>query len=112
LLARHEIDLIRDTFMAEAKHGLVHGLSDFRSHQGNVYEASDPLSFYPRMMHPHNHLDKAVGPLARRDLLDARFDVILRDLLGEEPVAAQSMFYFKPPGRGGRICIRIISIFG
>jgi ectoine hydroxylase-related dioxygenase (phytanoyl-CoA dioxygenase family) len=35
-------------------------------------------------------------------MLDARFHAILRELLGEEPLAAQSMLYFKPPGARGQ----------
>lgn len=59
--------------------------------------ASDPLKRYPRVMMPH-HWD----PLARRWLLDPRVHDILAVLLGDEPVAAQSMYYFKPPGARGQ----------
>jgi hypothetical protein len=49
----------------------------------------DILRHYPRIMMPH------------------RFDEIsknsiLHDLFGEEPLASQSMFYFKPPGARGQ----------
>ncbi|MGY0489322.1 phytanoyl-CoA dioxygenase family protein [Streptomyces sp. WG-D5] len=57
----------------------------------------DPLLAYPRVMHPHRFND-----LARRRLLDPRFARVLTALLGEEPLAAQSMFYFKPPGARGQ----------
>jgi phytanoyl-CoA hydroxylase len=59
--------------------------------------ATDPLQRYPRVMMPH-HWD----PLARQWLLDPRVGAILRTLLGDEPIAAQSMFYFKPPGARGQ----------
>ena len=54
------------------------------------------------MMHPHRHPDKPVGPLALRTMLDPRIQAVLSDLLADEPIAAQSMFYFKPPGARGQ----------
>jgi phytanoyl-CoA hydroxylase len=102
LFAGHEIAEIRDTFMAEAKDGPVPGLSDMPKSRAAASDASDPLAFYPRMMHPHKHPGKAVGRLAMRYMRDARLRPILADLLGEEPLACQSMFYFKPPGARGQ----------
>ncbi|MFI9567249.1 phytanoyl-CoA dioxygenase family protein [Streptomyces rishiriensis] len=58
---------------------------------------ADPLRAYPRVLHPHE-----ISPLARRTLLDARLREALEELLGEEALAAQSMFYFKPPGARGQ----------
>ncbi|MFJ9705184.1 phytanoyl-CoA dioxygenase family protein [Streptomyces sp. NPDC101234] len=58
---------------------------------------ADPLHRYPRVMQPHE-----ISALARRFLLDARLRVILEGLFGEEVLAAQSMFYFKPPGARGQ----------
>jgi ectoine hydroxylase-related dioxygenase (phytanoyl-CoA dioxygenase family) len=37
-----------------------------------------------------------------RYMLDRRIEAILAGLMGEEPVAGQSMFYFKPPGARGQ----------
>ena len=54
--------------------------------QGNV------LLAYPRMMHPHR-----ISPLLKQYLLHPQITSILTQLLGEEPIAAQSMFYWKPP---------------
>jgi hypothetical protein len=99
LIAPDEIALIRDTFMAQASEGPVPGLSDIRS---GSPAGSDPLARYPRMMHPHKHDDKPVGPLARRYMLDARLEPVLAELFGEAPYACQSMFYFKPPGARGQ----------
>ena len=98
LFTPEEVAEIRETFMTQAKDGPVAGLSD------NWFQATpdDPLAFYPRMMHPHAHPELPVGPLALRYMLDARLQSILTDLYGEEPVAAQSMFYFKPPGARGQ----------
>lgn len=59
--------------------------------------SADPLHRHPRVMHPHE-----INELARRVLLDARLRDVLETLLGEEVLAAQSMFYFKPPGARGQ----------
>jgi phytanoyl-CoA hydroxylase len=58
---------------------------------------ADPLDVYPRMMHPHRVSDEVRGWMLHPPLAP-----ILRELLGEEPIAAQSMFYWKPPGGRGQ----------
>ncbi|MER5532734.1 phytanoyl-CoA dioxygenase family protein [Streptomyces mirabilis] len=58
---------------------------------------ADPLDAHPRVMHPHR-----ISELSLRRLLDPRLRRILETLLGEEVLAAQSMFYFKPPGARGQ----------
>ena len=93
-----EVAELRDTFTAQAANGPVPGLSDTHWALG----PDDPLARYPRMMHPHRHLDKPVGSLAMKYMLDRRVGDMLFDLLGEEAIAAQSMFYFKPPGARGQ----------
>lgn len=101
-----EVSEIRATFMDMAKDGPVDGLSEMRRKQvdGEVsgYDASDPLSFYPRMMQPHSHMDKPVGAVAMKYLIHPQLKSILSALFDEEPLAAQSMFYFKPPGARGQ----------
>ncbi len=98
-----EIEEIRGTFMDMAKDGPVPGLSDVpKARQGAPASANDPLLRYPRMMHPHKHADKPVGPLAMRYMRDPRLQPILAELFGESPYAVQSMFYFKPPGARGQ----------
>lgn len=57
----------------------------------------DPLREYPRMMMPHRADERS-----REWLLDSRIADVLRDLLEDEPIAAQTMFYFKPPGARGQ----------
>lgn len=57
----------------------------------------DILKMYPRMMHPHK-----VDALSMDYMLYPKIMHILADLLDEEPIAAQSMFYFKPPGARGQ----------
>ncbi|MER3404573.1 MAG: phytanoyl-CoA dioxygenase, partial [Chloroflexota bacterium] len=98
LFSPREVAEIREAFMAQAADGPVPGLSETSPN----YDSSDPLSRYPRMMHPHRHPELPVGPLSRRAMLDERVGAILWELMGEEPIAAQSMFYFKPPGARGQ----------
>jgi len=57
----------------------------------------DPLAQYPRIIHPHRR-DK----LSLDFLLDERLEKLLEGFLGEAPYAAQTMFYFKPPGGRGQ----------
>jgi phytanoyl-CoA hydroxylase len=62
-----------------------------------VRDTNDPLFQYPRLVHPHRTDENA-----RRYLLHPRVIECLRALFAEEPVAVQSMFYFKPPGARGQ----------
>ena len=98
LFSADEVDAFRKTFMEQMTDGPIEGLSDIRKD----FDPADPLSRYPRMLLPHLHPDKPVGPLAMRTMLDRRLEPILRSLFGEEPFAVQSMFYFKPPGARGQ----------
>jgi len=103
LFSAAEIEEIRGTFMEMAKDGPVPGLSDVpKAREGVPVSSNDPLLRYPRMMHPHKHPDKPVGPLAMRYMRDPRLRPILAELFGESPYAVQSMFYFKPPGARGQ----------
>lgn len=99
LYAADEVARIRDAFMDQAKDGPVDGLSD--GHH-RYCDPSDPLAFYPRMMHPHKHPELPVGALSLRYMLDRRLEALLAGFMGEAPAAAQSMFYFKPPGARGQ----------
>ena len=54
---------------------------------------SDPLKRYPRMVHMHRW-----DGISLDWLLDERIRIGLTALLGHEPYAVQTMFYFKPPG--------------
>lgn len=97
LYSAEEVRDIRVAFMTETKEGPVEGLSD-----RVAGDLSDPLTFYPRMMHPHLHTSREVGRIAHDFLLSPRLEPILTALLGEEPVGVQTMFYFKPPGARGQ----------
>lgn len=102
LFSPEDVESIKQTFMEQNADGPVEGLSEIRRGGKDGYSLDDPLSFYPRMMHPHKHQDKPVGPLSQRYMLDARVQTVLTALMGQEPVAAQSMFYFKPAGARGQ----------
>ena len=58
---------------------------------------SDPLKRYPRMVHMHRW-----DGISLDWLLDERIRICLTALLGHEPYAVQTMFYFKPPGARGQ----------
>lgn len=58
---------------------------------------ADPLLQWPRLMMMHRHDD-----ISRQWLLDQRINACLTALLGKEPYAVQSMFYFKPPQARGQ----------
>ncbi|MBB5077872.1 phytanoyl-CoA dioxygenase family protein [Nonomuraea endophytica] len=95
MLAPHEADLLREEFTRLHAAGPVPGhFSPKPQEPGLPY---DGLRAYPRIMHPHQ-----INDVALRYLLDARIAAVLRELLEEEPIAAQSMFYFKPPGARGQ----------
>jgi ectoine hydroxylase-related dioxygenase (phytanoyl-CoA dioxygenase family) len=102
LFSQAEVDAIRDAFMNQNANGPVPGLSETQRRNGVTYNDADPLSRFPRMMNPHRHPDKDVGPLSLRYLLDQRLEARLADLMGEDAIAAQTMFYFKPPGARGQ----------
>jgi len=95
LFTADEVAEIRDYFDSLGKSGTPiegHWFPDT-----SPEAASDPLKRYPRVMQPHRF-----NEMSKQYLLDARIHDILVALLGEEPVAAQTMFYFKPPGAKGQ----------
>ncbi|MDQ1910726.1 phytanoyl-CoA dioxygenase family protein [Paenibacillus sp. GD4] len=93
-LFRDEVDQIRDNFMQLYAGGPIPGCFEpVREEEAN----GDILKLYPRMMHPHR-----VNRLAMDYMVHPKVMNILADLYGEEPLAAQSMFYFKPPGARGQ----------
>jgi len=93
LLAPAEAELLINHFMA------LHANPPREFYNPASAEAAggDPLLMYPRVMQPHRFDD-----LSRQYLLDPRIWTVLRQLLDDEPVAAQSMFYFKPAGARGQ----------
>jgi len=97
LFSKEEIDGIRNRFMEASADGPIPGMSD-----SSGFSPSDPLSKYPRAMQPHWHPDSEAGMLARKYIIDGRIHDYLQPIMGEEPAAVQSMFYFKPPGARGQ----------
>ncbi len=58
----------------------------------------DVLLAYPRVMNPHRYAERI-----RTVMTDDRIAGLLRTILAEEPLGAQSMLYFKPPGARGQV---------
>lgn len=93
LIPREELASLREHYMSLHAKAPIPGVYE----PDLNYNGDDPLRVYPRMMHPHRWDDKS-----QKYLLDRRYYPILRLLMNDEPVAAQSMFYFKPPGAKGQ----------
>jgi len=99
LFDAEEVEQIRSVFTAQADAGPVDGLNEVPDDA----KPDDPLARFPRMLWPNRFPDLPVGPLAQRYMLDRRLQELLTAFLdGDEPLAAQSMFYFKPPGSRGQ----------
>jgi phytanoyl-CoA hydroxylase len=94
LIPPPEIAEIRNVFTAQIESDPTLGHDD---HIG----ADDVLSRYPRFVHPHRHLGTEAGRIARRLMLDSRIVDVVENLIGPA-LAAQSMFYFKPPTARGQ----------
>jgi phytanoyl-CoA hydroxylase len=91
LFSQEEIDHIREHFMEW-------NASDRKEDFDKIDSTGqDPLAQYPRIIHPHRK-----DPLSLDFMLDPRLRDVMTDLLGEEPLAAQTMFYFKPPTARGQ----------
>jgi phytanoyl-CoA hydroxylase len=101
LFSESEVQTIREIFMQMNANGPVPDLSEMSGGHGE-YSPDDPLKFYPRMMQPHYFSHLPVGPVAMEAMLDPRLHPFLRAFMDDEPVAVQSMFYFKPPGARGQ----------
>ena len=57
----------------------------------------DPLLTHPRVYHPHRF-----NIVSRKHLVHPGVLTCLRELMGDDVLAAQSMFYYKPPGARGQ----------
>jgi ectoine hydroxylase-related dioxygenase (phytanoyl-CoA dioxygenase family) len=60
-------------------------------------DSSDPLSQFPRLMHPHRH-----DQISMDWMLEPRIAAWLTALCGAPPYAVQTMVYFKPAGARGQ----------
>jgi len=92
LFSTTEIATVRERFDRLAEKG-----ESIPQHWEPDLSRTDVLARYPRVMHPH-----AFDPGSRAMLIDPRLRTVLTALLGEEPVACQTMYYFKPPGARGQ----------
>lgn len=59
--------------------------------------SDDPLKRYPRMIHMHRWDETSL-----QWMIDPRINAWLTRLLGDEPLAVQTMLYFKPAGARGQ----------
>jgi ectoine hydroxylase-related dioxygenase (phytanoyl-CoA dioxygenase family) len=98
-LSPTEATELRERFMEIQREALDKESPTRKSYQPASVEESggDVLKQFPRVMHPHRFDEQS-----KQMMLDERIESVLRALFGEEPLAAQSMFYFKPPGARGQ----------
>jgi len=94
LFTAMEVDEIKQAFDRIALNGPIEGYFDPVPHDQSE---GDPLKEYPRVHHPHRF-----DEVSRRHLIHPGVLSCLQQLLGEDVLAAQSMFYFKPPGSRGQ----------
>src|ERR1700694_2759926 len=92
LFSAGEAAAYREHFMRLRASGTYPG--DFDGVQAT---STDPLKRYPRMIHMHRW-DK----LSLQWLLDDRINTALTAFAGREPLAVQTMLYFKPPHARGQ----------
>lgn len=93
-LLADEAERLRETFMELHKQGPVPG---HFTPQSAEEAGGDMLKQFPRVMHPHRFMKYAEEMMLHRGVMH-----VLADLFEEEPIASQSMFYYKPPGARGQ----------
>jgi len=91
LFSPEEVEEIKETFEQ------IHRNEISKAYDDGIRDPNDPLFKYPRVVHPHRF-----NPVARRYMLHPGARTCLKALFGEEPVATQTMYYFKPPGARGQ----------
>jgi len=96
LFSPEEVEEIREVFRKLHAEGVT-GFYQPGAPADGVQDSQDPLYRYPRVMHPHRFNQRA-----RDYMLHPKVRARLEALFGTEPVATQSMFYFKPPGSRGQ----------
>lgn len=93
LFSGDEVASLRDHYMAMREAG-SYPLDDAGFDLG---DPNDPLKKYPRLIHMHRHDRRSMEWLT-----DARLNEVLTELTGFEPLAVQTMLYFKPAGARGQ----------
>jgi len=96
LFSPAEVEEIREVFTKMHADG-VPGHYEPRTVRDGVEDPNDPLYQYPRVMMPHRF-----NARAKHYMLHPGVTRVLKELFQAEPVATQSMFYFKPPGARGQ----------
>ena len=96
LWSSEEIQTLSDTFHEMHAKGSISGCFQAVPIE-EAKNSGDILKAYPRMMHPHR-----VNEVAMQGMLNPKVMAILKSLLGEDAIATQSMFYWKPPGAKGQ----------
>lgn len=96
LFSPAEVEEIRELFARMHAEG-VPGHYEPRKPADGVDNPEDPLFQYPRVMMPHRF-----NARAKHYMLHPGVARHLRAFFGMEPVATQSMFYFKPPSARGQ----------
>lgn len=91
LLSADEVAEIRNRFEQIWNEGVPGYFS--RDERGVV----NSCERYPRIIHPHRF-----DEMSRRYLLDPRIAQVIAAMLEDEPIAAQTMYYWKPPGTPGQ----------
>jgi ectoine hydroxylase-related dioxygenase (phytanoyl-CoA dioxygenase family) len=94
LFSEAEVEEIKSTFARIAENGPVRGHFEPVSKEES---GGDPLKEFPRVMHPHRF-----DALSRKNLVHPGVMTCLQELMQDEVLAAQSMFYYKPPGSRGQ----------
>jgi len=87
-----EVAAYREHFMALRAEGPKPG-----DMVADTNKSNDPLKKYPRMIHMHRWDDTSL-----QWMLDDRLEEYLTAFLGTEPLAVQTMLYFKPAGARGQ----------
>jgi ectoine hydroxylase-related dioxygenase (phytanoyl-CoA dioxygenase family) len=94
LFSAAEVEEIKTNFDRIAENGPVPGYFEPLSKEES---GGDPLKQFPRIIHPHRF-----DPVSRRNLVHQGVMTCLQELMQDEMLAAQSMFYYKPPGSRGQ----------
>lgn len=92
LFRPEEVQFYSDHFMHLREAGTYPGDAS-----GVDIGSNDPLKKYPRMIHMHRW-----DETSRQWMIDPRINEHLTALTGREPIAVQTMIYFKPPQARGQ----------
>lgn len=94
LFSETEVEEIKTKFAEIAANGPI---SDHFYPLTKEESGGDPLKEFPRVMFPHRF-----DSVSKKYLVHTGVMTCLQELMGEEILAAQSMFYYKPPGARGQ----------